>query len=68
MITLSEFITKKQNNFPEASGVLTSLLNSILLTTKVVNREIKQVLLTPQEQLALKIFKANNNQNGPVCK
>jgi len=42
MITLSEFLIKKQSDFPEANGELTSLLNSILLATKVVNREINK--------------------------
>lgn len=42
MITLGEYIIEKQQDFPEASGELSSLLSSILLATKVVNREINK--------------------------
>lgn len=42
MITLGEYIIKKQNDFPEASGELTSLLGAIRLAAKVVNREINK--------------------------
>lgn len=42
MMTLNEFIIEKQHDFPEASGELSSLLGSILLASKVVNREINK--------------------------
>lgn len=42
MITLGEYIIKKQHEFPEASGELSSLLGAIQLATKVVNREINK--------------------------
>jgi len=42
MITLSEFIIDKQQDFPEANGELTSLLGAIQLAAKVVNREINK--------------------------
>jgi len=42
MITLSEFIIDKQQDFPAASGELTSLLGAIQLAAKVVNREINK--------------------------
>ena len=42
MITLDEYIIKKQCEYPEATGELTSLLGAIQLATKVVNREINK--------------------------
>lgn len=42
MITLGEYIIAKQNEFPEATGELSSLLGAILLAGKVVNREINK--------------------------
>ncbi|MGB5444452.1 MAG: class 1 fructose-bisphosphatase, partial [Psychromonas sp.] len=42
MITLGEYIIKKQHEFPEATGELSSLLGSIQLAAKVVNREINK--------------------------
>jgi fructose-1,6-bisphosphatase I len=42
MITLGEYIIKKQHEFPEATGELSSLLGSIQLASKVVNREINK--------------------------
>ncbi|GLS91152.1 fructose-1,6-bisphosphatase class 1 [Psychromonas marina] len=42
MITLGEYIIEKQNDFPEASGELSSLLGAIRLAAKVVNREINK--------------------------
>ena len=42
MITLSEFIIDKQQDFPEANGELTSLLGAIQLAAKIVNREINK--------------------------
>ena len=42
MITLGEYIIKKQHEFPEATGELSSLLGSIRLATKIVNREINK--------------------------
>ena len=44
--TLSEFIIKKQADFPHASGELSSLLASISLAAKIVNREINQAGLS----------------------
>ncbi len=38
--TLGEFIVEKQTDFPHASGDLSSLLASIRLAAKIVNREI----------------------------
>ncbi|MGF1738692.1 class 1 fructose-bisphosphatase [Photobacterium satsumensis] len=40
--TLGEFIVEKQNDFPHASGELSSLLSSIKLAAKIVNREINK--------------------------
>ncbi len=40
--TLGEFIVEKQNDFPHASGELSSLLGSIKLAAKIVNREINK--------------------------
>jgi len=40
--TLGEFIIEKQNDFPHASGDLSSLLGSIKLAAKIVNREINK--------------------------
>ena len=40
MRTLGEFIVEKQADFPHASGDLSSLLSSIRLAAKIVNREI----------------------------
>jgi fructose-1,6-bisphosphatase I len=42
MRTLGEFIVEKQNDFPHASGELSSLLASIRLAAKIVNREINK--------------------------
>lgn len=42
IITLGEFIIKKQNDFPHASGDLSSLLSSIKLAAQIVNREINK--------------------------
>lgn len=42
MITLNEFIIEKQYDFPEANGELSSLLGSIVLASKIVNREINK--------------------------
>ena len=44
--TLGEFIIKKQADFPHASGELSSLLASIRLAAKIVNREINQAGLS----------------------
>ena len=38
--TLGEFIIEKQNDFPHASGELSSLLESINLAAQIVNREM----------------------------
>ncbi|MGR5065291.1 class 1 fructose-bisphosphatase [Photobacterium sp. DNB22_13_2] len=40
--TLGEFIVEKQHDFPHASGELSSLLSSIKLAAKIVNREINK--------------------------
>ncbi|UJF19560.1 class 1 fructose-bisphosphatase [Vibrio sp. SS-MA-C1-2] len=40
--TLGEFIIEKQNDFPHASGDLSSLLGSIKLASQIVNREINK--------------------------
>ncbi|WP_375752399.1 class 1 fructose-bisphosphatase [Vibrio sp. HN007] len=40
--TLGEFIVEKQSEFPHASGELSSLLASIRLAAKIVNREINK--------------------------
>ena len=37
-----EFIVEKQHDFPHASGELSSLLASIRLAAKIVNREINK--------------------------
>ncbi|EGR0285809.1 class 1 fructose-bisphosphatase [Vibrio cholerae] len=42
MHTLGEFIVEKQHDFPHASGELSSLLASIRLAAKIVNREINK--------------------------
>lgn len=42
MCTLGEFIISKQHDFPHASGELSSLLSSIRLAAKIVNREINK--------------------------
>ncbi|MFD2176461.1 class 1 fructose-bisphosphatase [Veronia pacifica] len=42
MKTLGEFIIEKQHEFPHASGELSSLLSSIRLAAKIVNREINK--------------------------
>ncbi|MEH6452132.1 MAG: class 1 fructose-bisphosphatase [Psychromonas sp.] len=42
MITLGEYIIKKQHEFPEASGELSSLLGAIRLAAKIVNRDINK--------------------------
>ena len=41
-ITLGEFIIRQQADFPHATGELSSLLASIRLAAKIVNREINQ--------------------------
>ncbi|WP_181256389.1 class 1 fructose-bisphosphatase [Zobellella taiwanensis] len=42
MITLGEYIVKKQAEYPSATGELSSLLSSIRRAAKVVNREINR--------------------------
>jgi len=44
--TLGEFIIRRQADFPHASGELSSLLSSIELAAKIVNREINQAGLS----------------------
>lgn len=45
-ITLGEFVVQQQSAFPQASGELSSLLSSIRLAAKIVNREINQAGLS----------------------
>ncbi len=45
-ITLGEFVIRQQADFPHASGELSSLLASIRLAAKIVNREINQAGLS----------------------
>lgn len=40
--TLSEFIIERQDDFPFATGELTSLLNDIVIASKIVNREVNK--------------------------
>lgn len=40
--TLSEFIIERQDHFPFATGELTSLLNDIVIASKIVNREVNK--------------------------
>lgn len=42
LITLEEFIIDRQQDFPFATGELSSLLSSIALAAKVVNREVNK--------------------------
>ncbi|MGE5424164.1 MAG: hypothetical protein ACM3N9_02305, partial [Syntrophothermus sp.] len=40
--TLTEFIVEKQNQYPNATGELTRLLNDIGIAAKFVNREVNR--------------------------
>ncbi len=42
LITLEEFIINRQSDFPYATGELSRLLSSIVLASKVVNREVNK--------------------------
>ncbi|MFT6323586.1 MAG: fructose-1,6-bisphosphatase I [Halieaceae bacterium] len=42
LVTLEDYIIKKQSDFPFATGELTGLLSAIVLATKVVNREVNK--------------------------
>ncbi len=42
LITLDEFIIKRQKDFPYASGELTALLRDIGLAAKMINREVNR--------------------------
>lgn len=42
VLTLSEFIIKRQDDFAYAKGELSRLLNSIGLAAKIVNREVNK--------------------------
>jgi fructose-1,6-bisphosphatase I len=42
LVTLEDYIIKKQSDFPYATGELTGLLSAIVLATKVVNREVNK--------------------------
>jgi len=57
VITLSEFIVDRQKDFPFATGELSSLLGSIRLASKIVNREVNKAGLTDD------ILGATDNQN-----
>lgn len=54
--TLSEFIIEKQEDFPYATGELTSLLNDIVIASKIVNREVNKAGLAD-------ILGATNQEN-----
>lgn len=83
MKTLVEFIKDKQNEYPEATGDLTRLLNDIGIAAKIVNREIRRAGLADvngyfgstniqgEEQKKLDVF-ANNQfinalKHGGMC-
>ncbi|WED23691.1 class 1 fructose-bisphosphatase [Vibrio sp. JC009] len=55
-LSLGEFIIEKKKDFPHATGELSSLLSSIALAAKVVNREINKAGL-------LDIFGATGDEN-----
>ncbi len=65
MRTLGEFIVEKQHEYPHASGELSSLLSSIRLAAKIVNREINKAgwQISPVP-LAAKTFREKNNKNS----
>ena len=42
LVTLEDYIIKKQSDFPFATGELTGLLSAIVLAAKVVNREVNK--------------------------
>lgn len=42
IVTLTEFIIKKQKEFPTAKGDLTTLLNDIAVAAKIVTREVRK--------------------------
>ena len=42
IVTLDEFIIKRQKDFPYASGELTGLLRDIGVAAKIVNREVNK--------------------------
>jgi len=42
LVTLSQFIIKKQEDFPYASGDLSSLLSALRLAAKIVSREVNK--------------------------
>ncbi len=42
LVTLEDYIIKKQADFPYATGELTGLLSAIVLAAKVVNREVNK--------------------------
>lgn len=83
MKTLVEFINDKQNEYPNATGDLTRLLNDIGIAAKIVNREIRragladinglygEVNVQGEEQKKLDVF-ANNQfinalKHGGMC-
>ena len=42
IVTLDEFIIRRQNDFPYASGELTNLLRDIGVAAKIINREVNK--------------------------
>ena len=42
IVTLDEFIIRRQKDFPFASGELTGLLRDIGVAAKIVNREVNK--------------------------
>ena len=42
IVTLDEFIIRRQNDFPYASGELTNLLRDIGVASKIINREVNK--------------------------
>lgn len=55
-LTLGEFIIEKQTDFPYSSGELSSLLSSIRLAARIVNREVNKAGLAD-------ILGASGNEN-----
>ena len=40
--TLNEFIVERQEDFPFATGELSSILNDIVVASKIINREVNK--------------------------
>ncbi len=60
IVTLDEFIIRRQKDFPYASGELTSLLRDIGVAAKIVNREVNKAGLVN----ILGVADANQNASG----